>query len=308
MLLQLAACSPEKNPYTYKLKDKELVPEGIAYSEKHNKFYLTSIAKSKIISVDRSTGDQKDFIGSNDFGFMPGVGILVDDKRGHLHALAGYFPLNDSLSSLFTFELESGKLIRKIHVAEDGEHFLNDLIQDRDGNLYITDSKASAVYMLENGGTFLKRLYQSDEIEYPNGIAISEDGSKLYIASFSKGIRILDLEKQELLNPPDTLGLSQGIDGLEFYRGHLYGIQNGVRANGDNFRKLVLNKTEDSILGVEILDSNNPSFDLPLTFAIAGNQAVVIANSNLQFLDQVTLQFTEPDALKPTRLLVYELP
>ncbi len=309
LLFIIVSCRPAQSdlPASYSLLEVELVPEGIAYAQSTRKFYLTSIAKSKIIVVDEATGQQEDFIASGAFGFMPGVGILVDKQEDQLHALAGYYPINDSLSSLFTFDLNTRKLTKRFSIPDGGEHFLNDLIQDRSGTIYMTDSKASAVYRLVPGGTRLEKVYQSDEIQYPNGIAISADDSKLYIASFNKGVRVLDLSSNTLINEPDTLGISTGIDGLEFYQGHLYAIQNGVRANGDNFRKLVLNKTQDHIVGMEIIDANNAELNVPLTFCIANNKAVVIANSNIQFLDQRELTFTQPDSLKQTKLLIYEI-
>ncbi|MEM7381961.1 MAG: SMP-30/gluconolactonase/LRE family protein [Bacteroidota bacterium] len=238
---------------------------------------------------------------------MPGVGILIDEKRELVHALAGYFPLNDSLSSLYTFDLKTKKLVRSLHPLDEGEHFLNDLIQDKEGNLYITDSKASAIYKMEVGAGKLERIYGSEEIQYPNGIAISEDDSKLYIASFTKGIRILDLASGKLLNKADANNWSQGIDGLEFYNGHLYGVQNGVRLHGDNFRKLELNQAQDSITAVQPILSGDSRLDLPLTFCIVDDKAVVIANSNLQYLDQSTLRITEPDSLKTTVLISVDL-
>ncbi len=118
---------------------------------------------------------------------------------------------------------------------------------------------------------------------------------------------VMDISTKTLLNERDTTLISKGIDGLEFYKGNLYGIQNAVRANGHSFRRLLLNSTQDQITGMEIIDSNNPMLNVPLTFCIAGKKAVVIGNSNLQFLNQDKLEFTLTDSTKNTHLLVYEL-
>jgi len=302
----LIGCESER-PANYILKEKELVPEGIAYSESTNLFYLTSIAKSKIITVDKNSGEQTDFISEGEFGFMPGVGIYVDDNRNLLHALCGYYMTNDSITSLFTFDISSKKLLKRANVNDDGEHFLNDLVIDKKGNIYITDTKAAAVYLLEHGADSLKLFYKSDEILYPNGIAISEDNTKLYVASYTNGVRVIDIRTKTILNEVDSTENSQGIDGLEFYKGNLYAVQNGIDANGYNFRKLELNNAKDKIAEVKLIDSDNPDLNLPLTFCTTDNQAVVIGNSNLQFLDQVTLTFLYPDSLKKTKLLIYNL-
>lgn len=291
----------------YIVEEKDFVPEGIAYSKKKDAFYLTSVTKSKILEVDRKTGKQRDFIPEHGFGYTPGVGIYVDDEKGLLHAIGGYYMLPDSFSSLFTFDLHTQKLLNKYDVTDEGEHFLNDMIMDKQGNMYLTNSKDSSVYVLRQGSDTLELFYQSSEIDFPNGIAISEDNSKLYIASIPKGVRVLELSTKKLLNKQDTLGISQGIDGLEFYENNLYGIQNSLGANSFNFRKLILNEAQDAIIDVEVIDSDPPRLDVPLTFCIAENKAVVIANSNLQYLNQKTLEFEQSDSIRKTKLLTYSI-
>ncbi|GAB5474237.1 MAG: hypothetical protein Mars2KO_23360 [Maribacter sp.] len=304
LLLLLVACA-SKIPSSYVLDEKDLVPEGIAYSKKNNAFYLTSVAKSKIIAVDKNSGEQTDFISANEFGYQPGVGILVDDQRNLVHAIGGYARMPDSLSALYTFDSSTQKLLKRYNAAPGD--FLNDLIQDSDGNLYVTNSEGASVFILKPGTDSLELFYESPEIQFPNGIAISDDQTKLYIASFEKGVRILDISTRRLVNEADSLGISQGIDGLEFYKGHLYAIQNGSRANGFNFRKLVLNSTQDRIIDMEIIDSGNPDLYVPLTFAVAGNEAIVIGNSNLGHLNQETMQFETSDTIPKTKLLTYTI-
>lgn len=294
-----------KYPSEYVLEEKELVPEGIAYSVKTDAFYLTSVAKSKIIAVDRKSGRQTNFINEGEFGYSPGAGIYVDDERGHLHAIGGYYTMQDSLSSLYTFDINTRKLLQRYSLT--GEHFLNDMVMDKKGNIYLTDSKDASVYILKHGSDSLEVFYQSAEIEFPNGIAISNDNSKLYIASIPKGVRIMDIASKNILNEQDSLGISQGIDGLEFYKGHLYGIQNSKAGNPFNFRKLILNKTGDAIVEAEIIDADTPNLDVPLTFCFADNQAVVIGNSNLQHLNQETYTFDDPQAISNSKLLVYPI-
>lgn len=304
LLILLLACS-QKTPTTYVLDEKDLVPEGIAFSAKNNAFYLTSVTKSKIVSVDRKTGQQADFITAQEFGYQPGVGIWVDDERNLLHAIGGYARRQDSLSALYTFDISTKKLLKR-YTTTKGQ-FLNDMVVDNKGDIYLTDSNGQSIFLLKKEADALELFYESPEIEFPNGIAISDDNSKLYIASFEKGVRILDIANKQLLNQADSLNTSQGIDGLEFYKGHLYAVQNGIRANGFNFRKLVLNAKQSKIVAVEIIDSGNPDLYVPLTFCFAKNTAVVIGNSNLGHLNQETMQFAQSDTIPKTKLLVYQI-
>lgn len=306
LILLFGGCDT-KTPNEFILEEKDLVPEGIAYSENYDAFYLTSIAKSKIIEVDRKSGKQKDFIKEHEYGYTPGAGIYVDDKHSLLHAIGGYFMIGDSLSSLFTFDLHTKKLLKKNDVMDKGEHYLNDMVKDKNGNLYITDTKKSAIYALNQDNDSLVLFYESPEIEFPNGIAISDDNTKLYIASNTKGVRVLDISTKNILNEEDSLGVSQGIDGLEFYKNNLYAIQNTVKINTFNFRKLILNQNQDKIIDVEIIDSHTPSLNMPLTFCLVKDKAIVIGNSNLQYLNQKNLKFNYLETIPNTKLLVYHI-
>ena len=301
----LGGCKEDSKRSFYILEETDLVPEGIAYSEAGERFYLTSLGKSKIITLDEKSGEQEDFISEREYNFPPGAGVLVDDDRSFLHTVGGYYGIEDSITSLFTFDLNTRELMRKFDITAEGDHFLNDLIQDDKGNIYVTDSKSAAVWLLEKGDDALELFYQSDEILYPNGIAISDDNAKLFIAC-SKGVRILNIYSKEIVNEEDTLGISQGIDGLELYHKNLYGVQNGAESNGYNFRMLELNESQDKITGFKVIGAGE-DLNLPLTFCIAKDKAVVIANSNLQYLDQESLTFPVRDSLKNTKLIIYDL-
>lgn len=304
-IVLILSCGAPEVPTEYIIAEKDFVPEGIAYSKTTDAFYLTSVAKSKILKVDRISGQQTDFIGSHEHGYSPGAGILVDDDRNILYAIGGYYMTDDSLSSLYAFDLQNSSLIARYNVEDEGGHFLNDMIMDDTGNMYLTDSKDSSVYILKSGTNRLERFIKSAEITFPNGIAISDDQSKLYVASIPNGVRILDLNTKEFLNATDTTNRSKGIDGLEFYNDNLYGVQNSARGNPFNVRKLILNTDQDKIIDHEVIVSDNPPLDVPLTFCIAQQKAVIIANSNLQHLNQVTFTFNDTDSVRPTKLLTY---
>ncbi len=304
LLICILACAINA-PTEYVLDGKDLVPEGIAYSREKDVFYLTSVTKSKIITVDRKTGKQTDFISENEFGYQPGVGIWVDDERDLVHALGGYYLLPDSLSSLYTFDINTQKLLKRYDLSD--EHFLNDMVVDKKGHMYLTDTKDASIFLLKKEADSLELFYKSPEIEFPNGIAISDNNTKLYIASMPKGVKVLEIATKQILNQTDTLDISTGIDGLEFYKGNLYGVQNGVGANGFNFRKLILNEAQDKILRAEVIDSGNPELYVPLTFCFTGHKAVVIGNSNLGHLNQDTMIFSDSDTIPKSKLLVYDI-
>lgn len=191
ILFAVSCQTPE--PTEYILNEIDLVPEGIAYSKNNNAFYLTSITKSKIIVVDEESGNQYDFIAEKEFGFTPGCGIWVDDSINRLYAVGGFYTSSRAITFLYSFDLNTRQLLKKYEIADTSDHFLNDMVVDNKSNIYLTDTKASAIYLLKSGSDSLQPFFVSDEIQYPNGIAISDDFTKLYIASHTQGIRVMDI-------------------------------------------------------------------------------------------------------------------
>ncbi|HYC92347.1 MAG TPA: SMP-30/gluconolactonase/LRE family protein [Thermoanaerobaculia bacterium] len=121
----------------------------------------------------------------------------------------------------------------------------------------------------------------ADDFRYPNGIALSDDQRTLYVADF-RGVTRFDVARASARERIEPAGraearptLLNGIDGLSFDRGTLIGIQNAIgkprviRIHLDHHR-------------VEILESKNALFELPLTGAVAGDHYYFIANPGLR--------------------------
>ncbi len=116
-------------------------------------------------------------------------------------------------------------MVRRYSVAGAGHEF-NDLAIAPAGDVYLTDTPAGMVWHLANGAADLTRL--SERFEFANGIALSSEGSLLYVSTFPDGITVLDL-KPGIVTPigrPTNLCLAT-IDGLYFHGGALIAIQNG---------------------------------------------------------------------------------
>jgi hypothetical protein len=64
----------------FTIPEPDLIPEGIAYDPKRRVFYLGSIHKSKIVSID-AAGRQNDFTTSGQDGLQEVLGMKVDARR-----------------------------------------------------------------------------------------------------------------------------------------------------------------------------------------------------------------------------------
>src|SRR4030095_2326851 len=72
-------------PVAFHLADAKLIPEGIAYDPKQDRFFIGSIAQKKIVSANRK-GEVKDFSKRED-NLDCVLGLFVDVARDQLYAV-----------------------------------------------------------------------------------------------------------------------------------------------------------------------------------------------------------------------------
>jgi hypothetical protein len=244
----------------FTVEEQGLSPEGIAYDPGRNRFYLGSTTKHKIIEC-RPTGACRDF--------ATGVGEVLGIKihNGTLWA-AG-------TTDLLHLSIPSGKLIRKY----TGGRLFNDLAINQQGDVFVTDTQAAAVYWINHATDRLQLLNPALKVEAANGIAISDDGTKLYVAGFPEGITIVDLPSGTFHPIPHPADLCLAtIDGLAFFKGALIAIQNGIMAH--RVVRYGLAPDLSNIASFKILERRNPLFDGPTTGAMAGSAFYFMANTN----------------------------
>jgi len=305
--LLIASCGQDNNnKIAYRISEKDLIPEGITYSSTTNSFYLSSIYKTKIVQINAETGEFKDFFPSGllDISFL---GLFVDETRNHLWACGNMTRNGETVSMISKFSLNSGKLIKTFSYADTVANTYNDLTEDEKGNIYFTDSDGQCVYKIDNQTDSISIFVDGTEISHPNGITISPDNKFLYVASNKKGIRVLDVEKREIIGEPDSSMNSTGIDGLKYYKNSLIGIQNEVKTRSEvKIVQYFLDETGTKIIERKIIDQGNPHFDIPTTFTIVKNHLYCLANSQLWNIDSNN-KIVNPDELNDVLILKYEL-
>lgn len=307
-VLLITSCSQTNyDNIAYRITEKDLIPEGITYSSTTNSFYISSIHKTKIIQINAITGEFKDFIHSDLLG-MSFLGLIVDEAHNHLWACGNMTKNGKNYSMVIKFNLTSGKIIKSYSYIDSVTNTYNDLVQDEEGNVYFTNSEGQRVYQIDNQSDSVSVFFDGVEITHPNGLTISYDNKYLYIASTDKGIRVLDIEKREIIGEPNILINSEGIDGLKYYRNSLIGIQNAVEEKSQRkISRYFLDESGTKIIKIAIIDQNNPLFDIPTTFVIVKNNLYCLANSQLTNISDPDNEIINPKALKDVLILKYEL-
>lgn len=239
---------------------RQLVPEGIAYDPVDDVFYISSLEQKKVVRVDRR-GHATDFAPAD----HATLGLKVDAKRRLLWAAAT--DQKTSRSTLIAWDLNDPSQTKRIE-ATPGQ--LNDLALLDDGSLFATDMGRGKVLRLAAGADAFEEW--ADDFRYPNGIAVSDDQRTLYVADF-RGVTAFNLGDKSRTRL-ETKALLNGIDGLSFDRGTLIGIQNAIGKP----RVIRIHLADNR---VEILESKNRLFEVPLTGAVAGDEYYFIANPGL---------------------------
>ncbi len=295
----------------YTIREKDLIPEGVAFDPVTETLFVSSIYKRKIVAISKN-GRIRDFKPSKADGLLATIGMQVDAGRRHLWVCSGWYGGSEILdigvekdrkSKLFKYDIDSGKLIKIYMTPGDHPGFLNDITLRSDGTVYMTDTKTHEIFHISPGNDKIEVYIDNEQIMYPNGITISDDDDHLFIAHYG-GMVVVDTRtrKQKTMAYPE--GIFPGhIDGLAYYKNRLIAHQGTV------FGGLImytLNSTRDRIIGKRKLDILNPLFSMPTTGEIAGDRYFYIANAQIRSFNQ-SGKIWSLDKLKPVRILELNL-
>jgi len=270
-----------KSTEAFRVAEKDLIPEGLAHDPVTGAFFLGSLYKRKIVRIGPD-GQARDFTASGQDGLWQVLGMKVDAKRRLLWvvtAAGGEAGAQEGCSAVLVYDLGAGTLARR-YVMDNTQarHFLNDVVLAADGRAFVTDSQNGGVWRIDSGKDGFTPLVKPFTFDYPNGIALSADEGRLYVADSTKGISMVDPASGEVrpLPHPDNVSL-HGIDGLYVHDSGLIGVQNG--AGTERIVRYRLDKDGTGVVSVDVLESRNPLFAIPTTGAIVGADFYYIANS-----------------------------
>ncbi|HEX8068747.1 MAG TPA: L-dopachrome tautomerase-related protein [Pyrinomonadaceae bacterium] len=287
----------------FTLAEKGLVTEGLAYDPVTATFYVGSIYRRKIVSVD-ARGAAKDFADER-AGLWSVLGMKVDARRRRLWVtssaqpqMAGFKEEENGRAAVCKFDLRTGRLLKTYTLPNaPARHALGDLAVNSRGDVFVTDSLQPAVYVIEHGEDKLKPFVEGAPFVSPQGLDFAPGERRLFVADYARGVYLLDLESRRatlLPAPPDAALL--GIDGLYFYRGRLVGVQNGT--NPQRVVQLFLGRALARVERLAVVEANNPLFDEPTLGVLVGGQFYYHANSQWGAVSNKG-ELAAPDKLRP---------
>ena len=259
-------------------EEKDLIPEGLAYSPEQTTFYLSSLNRKKIVKIN-GQGRAADFGPAGQEKLFPILGIRPHPSDGTIWANS--FSEDGGKTELLHFD-GNGELLGRYAPKDTAPHGFNDLVVLKNGEIILTDSLANTVWRFEPRKETFSPLKLYRPLIYPNGIAISDD-QQIFIAD-TVGIVRMDLTKgtSSDVNPGPRSTLAS-IDGLYWHAGSLVGVQNGI--GSPRVAMFRLSKDGSRIVQTTVLENRSPFTILPTTGAIKGNDFYFIANSQLDNLN-----------------------
>ena len=252
-LLIFSSCEKDKVqvlPDAYALTETSLYPESFVYDQQSEKIFVGAYFKGKIITLDLQ-GNTNDFI--IDADLVAVVGMAIDEKNNRLlvcNSDAGISQRSGNttigqLAQVIAYDLTTGAKLKTIDLGTlyPGGHFLNDLVIDADGNIYVTDSFSPVVYKIDGNDT-PSVLVSDSKFEVPqgtfglNGIIYHPDNYLIVGRSFG-GV----LYKIPLSNPTDVQEISldksvNSLDGLLLLNNNTLGLVSNYFA-GPSFEEAI---------------------------------------------------------------------
>ena len=232
-------------------------PESVAYAPKQNVLFVSNIDGKP------DEKDQKGFISK----VSPSNGSIIElNWITALNAPKGIAISNDNstlyvadITDLVQIDIDSGKIIKRFNAP--GSSFLNDVVADNQGNIYVSDTDTNTIYKLDTNlgnntsSSDIQAWLQNPQLNGPNGLHIDNNKNKLIVVSFGPlskpggGIEVIDMKNKTItsLGEQRTTSPFGGLDGIESDASntHYYVTDNpagkvyAVNADGTGYQTLI---------------------------------------------------------------------
>lgn len=272
----------------YSLAQRDFIPEGLAYDPVRKRLFVGSVRHRRVVAVD-ADGTESPFIAAGAHGLGSVMGMRADPARNRLWIASATTPqmrprAGEHATGVWAFRLDDGAFVaRHLLDAPDGAT-VGDVLLAADGALFVSESRFGGVYELHASTGRFDAVIAPGRLRSPQGLALSDDGRRLYVADYSTGLHALDRSDGTLTRLPLAAGVHDyGIDGLYRDGDALIGIQNLFAPH--RVARFSLGEDGLSVVGVQVLDAALPDYSDPTLGVVVDDSLLYVANSQWDRFD-----------------------
>lgn len=288
-LLVKAAEPSGEGETAFELPKSDTYPETLTWDASANRFLTATLEGGKILAISPE-GKVSELLSANkENGLRAIYGLAVDAERKRLWVSTSATPAFGDLSegelgktALLEFDLDSLKLLNRFEPpADQYPHFFGSLGLTPQGDVFVMDRAVPLVFIKPQAGNSLSLFLGNFELTGLRDLTLSDDGKWLFLADAALGIMVVDLDKNAAnsLVGPESLNLG-GISGLDFARGSLYMVQNGIKPQ--RLIRMDLDTTGTNVINSVPLASGLEVYDAPSFPVVQGDDVFYLAGSNQQ--------------------------
>jgi hypothetical protein len=270
----------------FALKDDTLIPEDIDYDPATHHFYITSVRKKEILSVDMS-GGVRVFAQAPDG--WPMLAVKADSRHRWLWAtevaLDGFVFTSSKdwgRSAVVIYDLDTGRLLYRIEGPPHSA--LGDMTLTAVGDAIVSDGENGGVYRVDRVLRRFERIDAGDFIS-PQTPVVLPDGRHILVPDYLRGIGILDLNSKHVvwLSTQGMHALS-GIDGLYLHGTALLAVQNGT--SPERVIRFDLDSSLSQVESEFVIERASRTLGDPTHGVVVNGGFYYIANSGWDKLDE----------------------
>ena len=247
------------------------VVEGLAWDPARRRLHATSAADGSVIDVASGRAAALPEAGSL-------LGAVFDGSRNRIWVASA--ALEDlgkgtGFSGLIALDAEQSETDR---IAAPEGATPGDVTVAQDGTLFVSDGQTGAVLVCSPGCASLAPLLAPGALFSAQGLALSADQRRLYIADYRYGIAVLDRSSGQLFQlTADGAAMLDGIDGLAWHQGALIAIQNAYAPA--RILRIPLSSDGMRALRIEVLERANPAWGEVTLGTIADDRLFYVADA-----------------------------
>lgn len=287
--IELLNQSEESSVLAFNIERPGFHPEGIAWSETEERFYLSDVRCGLILSIKGNGSKIEEVADLKDIGFWGAMGMDFDPNEKNIlwvtsSVLPNYCEFRSELegrSAVLKLDINTGKLIQSFEV--EGEHVFGDLLISKNGIVYFTDSMTPLIYKIEPGKDTASVFVNDDRFWNLQGLTLS--GKQMIVSDYITGLYSINMRSGEVSPVVGSDPKLRGTDGLYADGSTVYLIQNGTYP----FRISKIEILEDGREkrgSYQYLDNATENLGEPTLGTIHDGALYFIANSPWSFYDE----------------------